>query len=116
MLFGADKKISLHEKGNVPAGNDVFAETGPISLGTGETTFTARRVHTDEDTQGGVKFTFKTRRHPNGPETVSPAYAPENPMGVRFTGRQMVMRIEGNEGEDWRVGVQRVEVAPRGRR
>jgi len=116
LMAGADKTVYSHETGVVPDGNDVFAESGPISLGSGETTFTAKRVYTDEATQGGVKFTFKTKRHPNGPETVSPPYSPENPMGVRFTGRQFVMRVEGNEGEDWRVGVQRVEVEPRGRR
>ena len=116
LMIGGDFTVYGHEDGTVPAGNAVYAETGPIAIGTGEQTFTARRVYTDEATQGGVKMTFKTRRHPNGPETVSPPYSPENPMGVRFTGRQMVMRVDGNEGEDWRVGVQRVEVAPRGRR
>jgi len=116
VMTGADLVVYNHEKSTVPAGFPVYAETGPISLGAGETTFTARRVYTDEDTQGGVKLTFKTKRHPNGPETVSPPYTPENPTGVRFTGRQIVMRVEGNEGEDWRVGVQRIEGEPRGRR
>ena len=116
LMFGGDKTIYQHEKGTVPAGNDVFAESGPIALGSGETTFQARRVYTDEATQGGVTFTFKTRRHPNDTQSTHGPYTPANPMAVRFTGRQFTMRIDGDVGEDWRVGVQRVEGEPRGRR
>jgi len=116
LMMGADKTVYNHEKGVVPAGFPVYAESGPIALGTGETTFTARRVHSDEATQGGVTLTFKTRRDPNGTESTAGPYTPANPIGVRFTGRQMKMRVDGIQGSDWRVGVQRVEVAPRGRR
>ena len=105
-----------HEAGTVPAGNPVFAESGPIALGSGETTFQARRVYTDEATQGGVTFTFKTKRHPNDTQSTHGPYTPANPMAVRFTGRQFTMRVDGDVGEDWRVGVQRVEGEPRGRR
>ena len=116
IMVGGDLSVYNHEFGQVPAGFSVYAETGPISIGAGETTFTARRVHSDEATQGGVTLTFKTKRHPNGTESTAGPYTPANPIGVRFTGRQMVMRIDGDEGEDWRVGVQRVDVEPRGRR
>ena len=116
LMAGADKTIYSHEKGQVPAGFSVYAETGPIALGTGDTTFTARRVHSDEATQGEVTLTFKTRRDPNGTESTAGPYTPANPIGVRFTGRQMKMRIDGGQGSDWRVGAQRVEVEPRGRR
>jgi hypothetical protein len=116
LMMGGDKTVYNHETGQVPAGFPVYAETGPIAIGTGDTTFTARRVHSDEATQGEVTLTFKTRRDPNGTESTAGPYAPANPIGVRFTGRQMKMRIDGVQGSNWRVGVQRVEVEPRGRR
>jgi hypothetical protein len=39
-----------------------------------------------------------------------------NPTSVRFTGRQLRMRIEGVNLADWRVGTMRVEVSGRGKR
>ena len=35
---------------------------------------------------------------------------------VRFTGRQVRMRVEDNTLSNWRVGVMRLEVTPGGRR
>ncbi len=39
-----------------------------------------------------------------------------NPTSLRFTGRQVRMRIEGARMSDWRVGINRVDVVDGGRR
>ena len=42
--------------------------------------------------------------------------SPSNPTSVRFTGRQVKMRVEGDQATDWRVGVMRLEVKAGGKR
>jgi hypothetical protein len=38
------------------------------------------------------------------------------PTSVRFSGRQVQMRVEGAQLADWRVGVMRLDLATGGRR
>lgn len=116
VLAGTDLKLYDHERGTVPSGNPVFAQTGPIEVNSGEGVVTATRLYPDEDTQGEVTATFKTRQYPNATETSHGPYTMANPTPVRFTGRQVVMRVDGVLGADFRVGSQRLDVQPRGRR
>ena len=70
----------------------------------------------DEKSQGDVNAVFKTRFYPNGTEREYGPYSMSNPTSVRFTGRQVRMRIEGQRFSDWRVGINRVDVVDGGRR
>lgn len=70
----------------------------------------------DEKTQGDVQMTFKTRFHPNDTERTYGPFDPTNPTSLRFSGRQIRMRVSGDEAADWRVGVMRLNVKPGGRR
>jgi hypothetical protein len=70
----------------------------------------------DEKTQGEVTATFKTRFYPNGPERSYGPYTMSTPTSVRFTGRQVRMRVEAVSNQNWRVGVMRLDVTPGGRR
>jgi hypothetical protein len=70
----------------------------------------------DERTQGQVQAVFKTRFHPNDVERSFGPYSMANPTSVRFTGRQVRMRVEATQLADWRVGVMRIDAAPGGRR
>lgn len=97
-------------------GAEVYAESGPVSIGVGENTFTARHLYPDEKTQGDCTVTFKTRRYPNGDESSFGAYTMANPTSVRFSGRQMRMRVSGSAMADWRFGIPRVDLALRGKR
>jgi len=108
--------IKEHEVGlNVDSGS-VFAETGPISIGTGENIAKVTSVIPDEKTQGDVNMTFKTRFHPNDTETTHGPFAPNNPTDARFSGRQIRMKVEGTKLADWRVGVMRLETVAGGTR
>lgn len=107
-----------HETGfnHDPFSEEVFCESGPVSLDTGENTFTLTKLIPDEQTQGEVTVTFKTRFYPNGAETSTAALSMANPTDVRISGRQMRLRVTGDADTDWRWGIPRVELQQRGRR
>ncbi len=105
-----------HETGLAYDGADVFVESGPISLGAGDNVMAATMLIPDEKTQGDVSATFKTRFHPNDTLRSYGPYSMANPTSVRFTGRQVVMRVDGARLADWRVGVMRLEAKAGGLR
>ena len=98
-----------------------FAESAPISLGNGDTVMKVNQLIGDEATVGEVQVQFKTRFHPNDTERVYPSattyYDLTNmPTSVRFTGRQVRIRVEATGNEDWRVGTMRINAESGGRR
>ena len=105
-----------HEQGLNYDSGSVFCETGPISLGNGDQVAKVTEVIPDEKTQGDVDLKFKTRFYPNASETTHGPYNPSNPTSVRFTGRQLRMRVEGDQAANWRVGTMRLETKAGGRR
>ena len=105
-----------HETGFSRDSASVFAESGPISLGAGDNVLSATMLIPDEKTQGDVTATFKTRFHPNDTLRSYGPYSMANPTSVRFTGRQVQMRVDGARLADWRVGVMRLDATPGGRR
>ena len=116
LLIATNKTVYEHESSLSYDGADVFAETGPISLGNGDQTMNVMQLIPDEKTQGEVSLKFKTRFYPNDTETTHGPYTPANPTGVRFAGRQFRMRVDGTAGQDWRVGNMRVDAFPAGKR
>lgn len=115
-MTNTDVDLIEHEVGYNMDGSSIFAETGPISIGTGENVMSVTKLIPDELTQGDVSLTFKTRFHPNDAESSHGPFDPSNPTSVRFTGRQMRMRVTGDQIGAWRVGTMRVDAKPMGRR
>lgn len=113
---GAKTDIMNHELGFNYEGSSIFCETGPVSIGSGDQVAKVTEVITDEKTQGDVDLKFKTKFNPNDTERTFGPFNPSNPTSVRFTGRQVKMRVEGDQATDWRVGVMRLEVKAGGRR
>lgn len=105
-----------HEIGLNFDSSAIYAETGPISLGAGDNVMACTRLIPDEETQGEVTATFKARFHPNDTERSYGPFTMSNPTSVRFTGRQVRMRVDGVALKDFRVGVMRLEAQPGGRR
>ena len=105
-----------HELGHNYDNASVFAETGPIFIGSGDQISKVNSVIPDEKTQGDVQMTFKTRFHPNDTERSYGPFDPRNPTSVRFSGRQIRMRVDQDQAVDWRVGVMRLETVAGGRR
>jgi len=108
--------IYNHEQGLNYDSGSVFCETGSISIGNGDQVAKVTSVIPDEKTQGDVDLKFKTRFYPNGSETTHGAFNPNNPTSVRFTGRQVRMRVEGSRPTAWRVGTMRLEMKAGGNR
>jgi hypothetical protein len=108
--------IYNHEYANNYEGASVFAETGPISLGAGDQVMKVTQLIPDEANQGDVTATFKTRFHPNDTERSYGPYTMANPTDVRFTGRQVRMRIDGSVLTEWKVGTMRINAVGGGRR
>ena len=115
--FMCDTSANLyeHEVGFNYNGSDIFVESGPIMIGTGENMMHVNELIPDERTQGQVDVSFKTRFYPNATERTYGPYTMSNPTSVRFTGRQVRMRIEGS-ASDWRVGNMRFNAEAGGER
>lgn len=105
----ASGNLYNHEYGFAHGTGTPYAETGSISLGNGDQIMKVTKLIPDELNQGDVKITFKTRFHPNDTETSHGSFSSANPTSVRFSGRQIRYRVEGNKLADWRSGVMRIE-------
>jgi len=75
-----------------------------------------RQLIPDERTLGHVTAPFKTRFYPTATERSYGPFSMANPTSVRFTGRQVRMRVDGNSAADWRVGIMRLDAVPGGLR
>jgi hypothetical protein len=116
MLFDAGGVIYDHEVGLTHNGQSVYAESGPISIGNGDNIMQVTDLITDEQTQGDVSVTFKSRFYPNDTEYTHGPYTPSDPTSVRFSGRQVRMKVEGQTLANWKVGTMRVDAKAGGRR
>ena len=115
IMISADGKVYDHEIGFNYEGASVFAESGPVQIGEGDQIMYVNELIPDERNQGEVTLSFKTRYYPNDAERTHGPYSLTNPTSVRFNGRQVKMRINATPS-DWRVGFQRLNVIPGGRR
>ena len=111
--FDADGIAYNHETGPAPAGL-AWCETGPVTIGDGVMAVVG--LIPDERTQGDVEATFRSRLWPNGDEATHGPYPMGRPSSVRFTGRQVTMRLTGDRAAEWRVGVMKLDARPRGMR
>ena len=118
-----ENKVWRHElyaqkhEGSLP-----WAETGPVVMGYGDQVINATQVLTDAVPDRRINLEFKTRFEPQGEEFVYGPYDLAPKVDVRFSGRQMRMKIsaiedlEPTENHDFRVGDFRVLVDGMGRR
>ena len=93
-----------------------YAETGPTQIGNGDQVYHVTSLFPDEQTQGDVSITFKTRFYPNGDQRSYGPYAANAPTSCRFAGRQVNMRVDAVRNADWRVGIMRIEAKAGGLR
>ncbi len=116
IMVSTDGYVYEHEVGVGYDGSIPYARTGPIEFGDGDRLMVAKQLIADENTQGSVGVQFITKFAPNGSETtktytIDSIYTP-----VRFTGRQVEMKVTGDSLTDWRVGVMRLDAVPGGQR
>jgi hypothetical protein len=102
-----------------------YIESGPLELGDGEQLMYVSQIVPDELTLGDAELSLYTSMYPTEPEGGTVPGSTEVLRGpftvnkltsVRFTGRQVRVRLDQNNGSDWRVGQIRLDVQPAGRR
>ena len=116
-----ENNVYRHEIENAGHGDQrPWAESGPITIGEGDAVMKATQVLTDSIPVGRVEMEFKTRFEPQGEEKTHGPYEVKPKTDVRFTGRQMKMRLTVLDREDGakdvRIGNMRVMVTGGGRR
>lgn len=117
IMIDANGYVYDHEVGVNYDGALPFVESGPFQLGAGDRVLYANEMIPDERNQGNVTATFKTRFYPNDTERSYGPYSLTNPTSVRFSGRQVKMRVTTTSPPtSWRVGTQRLNVVAGGRR
>lgn len=117
IMAGTEGYIYDHEVGLNYSGALPYAESGPIQIANGDNIMYVNELIPDERNQGQVSATFKTRYYPNSSETSHGPYSLSNPTSVRFNGRQVKMRVTTTSPtSSWRIGVQRLNAIPGGRR
>lgn len=116
VMVGTDGFIYDHEVGLNYSDALPYAESGPFQIGNGDQILYVNEMIPDERNQGSVSATFKTRYYPTSEETTYGPYSLTQPTSVRFNGRQIKMRVTTTAPSDWRVGTQRLNAIPGGRR
>jgi hypothetical protein len=116
LMVSSDGYIYEHEVGFDYGGASVYAETGPIEVGSGDAVMSVRQVIPDENTLGDVVVSFKTRMYPTSDESTFGPYTASQPTDVRFSAKQVKVRYTGSVLSDWRVGVTRLEAVASGGR
>ncbi len=116
IMIGTDGLIYDHEVGLNYSGALPYAETGPFQIGQGDQVLYINEIIPDERNLGSVSATFTTRYYPTSAETTYGPYSLTQPTSVRFNGRQIKMRVTTTTPSSWRVGTQRLNAIPGGRR
>jgi hypothetical protein len=116
MAVSVDGYVYEHEVGFAYDGASVFAESGPVQIGNGDNIMSVREVIPDEQALGEAVVSFTTRNYPTGTEFSYGPYSAANPTSVRFSGRQINMKVTGAVLADWRVGVMRLDAVASGKR
>jgi hypothetical protein len=116
MAVSVDGYVYEHEVGFDYEGASVFAESGPVQIGNGDNIMSVREVIPDEQALGEAVVSFTARNYPTGAEVLFGPYSAANPTSVRFSGRQINMKVTGAVLADWRVGVMRLDAVAAGKR
>jgi hypothetical protein len=116
LMVSTDGFIYEHEVGFAYDSASLYAESGPVQLGNGDNIMSVRQVIPDEQTLGEAVVSFKARNYPTGTQSTFGPYTAANPTSVRFSGRQVNVKVTGDILADWRVGVIRLEAVPSGKR
>lgn len=116
LWFDASGNVYNQEKGNNYGGLQPYVESGPIMIGSGDQIAKVIGLVPDEETQGDVTAYFKTRFYPNGEEREYGPFTMGEPTSCRFSGRQVRMKLIGQDLDDWRVGQMRLDIVAGGKR
>jgi len=117
VTLGCDTHSSERVTGTISNPTLPFMETGAISIGVGDNVMQVTDVISDDKPDGAIDLTFKTRFYPNGEEREYGPYDITKPTSVRFTGRQIRMKVDSVlPPTRWNLGTMRLETKQGGKR
>jgi hypothetical protein len=109
-----------HEFGTDRGNEQPYLESGPIEIGDGDRVMGVMRLIPDENTLGNVRLYLYTAFWPTDTEVMNGPFTVAQPTDVRYTARQVRVRLEQDVGAldevDWRFGVLRLGVNQKGTR
>jgi len=108
--------IYKHEDGSNRDGLNAYVESGPIEIGTGDSVAYINSMIPDEITQGDVSGVFTSKFYPNSDEYTFGPYNMSNPTDLRISGRQIKIKLQSSDSNDWRIGVNRLNITQGGKR
>lgn len=123
-MAGTDKHIYQHEVGWLADGasrvGDIYAETAVVNADQGgeETLHVSQIVHSGGYGAQNASFKLYTRMTPEGAERAFGPYTPRTDgyVDCRVSGRDLRIRVEAAEDDDWSIGRMRLKVAAGGKR
>lgn len=107
---GTDNHVRAHEDGFLDDGatrvGSIYLESGVLEADTGDMVLSINQMLPDEKNRGDMTATFKARFTPNGTEYSYGPYAvrTDGYTDMRFSGRQIVMRLQPVVDGAWRFG------------
>ncbi len=116
VLVDSDGNVYDHETGDDRGDDAVYLESGPMHVGEGDNVVRVQQVIPDDKTLGDVQVQFYTSFYPDETEVLHGPFALRKQTSVRFTARQLRLRIEEVIATSWRVGVVRLGAIVSGRR
>lgn len=106
-----------HERGHLYGGSDSpYIESAPIQLSDGDRVVDVTAFMPDEKALGDVSLYVYTAYNPTETEVLRGPYSLTNPTSVRWTARQIRVKLVQNVATDWRYGVLRADVQQGSRR
>lgn len=97
-----------------------YVRSAPFELGNGDNVMVVTNLVPDRDSDNvdALRFEFVTRYAPRLAPTAHGYYYANNSgfIPVRFSGRQITLKVEANSDTDWRLGVLRADAKVGGKR
>ena len=116
LAVGTDGYIYEHEVGHSYGGAEVYCVSGPVEIQEGERVMMLKKIIPDERNLGDVRATFASRFWPmDGVQEFGP-FTLSKETDIRFTGRQIAVRLSAVNQNEWRVGNFRFDAVPASRR
>ncbi len=119
---GVDNHLYAHEDGYLDNGasrvGSIYLESGALEHQAGDVVFSVTQIIPDEKNRGDMTVEFRSRFTPNGDEYLHGPYyvRADGYTDARFSGRQIVMRLEPVVDGPWRFGKFRLDGTIGGRR
>lgn len=111
-----DGNLLEHERVLTTGGEERYALSGPVQMGSGDRVMEATQLLPDESNAGSATLYFAQQFTPEGPVYNRGPYPTAAYTDVRLTGRQVAMKIVAPEDEDFRIGTFRLDAKTGGRR